>query len=127
MNLRFVPHATSLVGIALCTPIFSAAARAQDAATPAGQGPISAALIAKVNSAVDADTARLTAVFKDLHRHPEIGFTEKRTAAIVAKALKALGYSVTEGIGKTGVVGVLKNGPGPTVWFRADMDSNSVR
>jgi len=127
MNLRFVPHAALLAAIALCTPIFSAAARAQDAATPAEQGPISAALIAKVNSAVDADTARLTAVFKDLHQHPEIGFMEKRTAAIVAKELNALGYSVTEGIGKTGVVGVLKNGPGPTVWFRADMDSNSVR
>ena len=97
-------------------------------ATPAAvDAPIPAALIAKVNTAVDADTARLTAIFKDLHQHPEVGFTETRTAAIVAKDLKALGFSVTEGIGKTGVVGVLKNGAGPTVWFRADMDSNSVR
>ena len=62
-----------------------------------------------------------------LHQHPEIAFTEKRTAAIVAKNLKELGFTVTEGVGQTGVVGVLKNGPGPTVWFRADMDSNSVR
>jgi amidohydrolase len=85
------------------------------------------ALIAKVNAAVDADSARLTAMFKDLHQHPEIAFTEKRTAAIVAKELKALGFTVTEGIGKTGVVGVLKNGAGPTVWFRADMDANAVR
>jgi hippurate hydrolase len=89
--------------------------------------PLPQALITKVNKAVDADTARLTAIFKDLHQHPEIGFTETRTAGIVAKELKALGYTVTEGIGKTGVVGVLKNGSGPTVWFRADMDSNSVR
>lgn len=74
-----------------------------------------------------ADTARLTAVFNDLHEHPEIAFTETRTAAIVAKDLKALVFTVTEGVGKTGVVGVLKNGPGPTVWFRADMDANSVR
>lgn len=88
---------------------------------------ISAALIAKVNSSVDADTSRLTAIFKDIHQHPEIAFTEKRTSAIVAKDLKAQGFIVTEGVGKTGVVGIMKNGAGPTVWFRADMDSNSVR
>ncbi|MBC7521073.1 MAG: amidohydrolase [Sandarakinorhabdus sp.] len=83
-------------------------------------------LIAKVSAAVDADTPRLTAIFKDLHQHPEIAFTEVRTAAIVARELKALGFEVTTGVGKTGVVGVFKNGPGPTLWFRADMDSNSV-
>jgi amidohydrolase len=96
--------------------------------TPASvEAPIPAALIAKVNAMVDADTPRLTAIFKDLHQHPEIAFTETRTAAIVAKELRALGFTVSEGIGKTGVVGVLKNGPGATVWFRADMDSNAVR
>lgn len=88
---------------------------------------ISPALIAKVGSTVDADSARLTAMFKDLHQNPEIAFTETRTAAIIAKELKALGFEVTTGIGKTGVVGVLKNGSGPTLWFRADMDANSVR
>lgn len=88
---------------------------------------LSAALIAHVNSAVDADTARLVTIFKDLHQHPEIAFTETRTAAIVARELKALGFAVSTGIGKTGVVGVLKNGPGPTVWFRADMDANAVK
>jgi hippurate hydrolase len=66
-------------------------------------------------------------MFKDLHRHPELAFTETRTAAIVSESLKALGFAVTEGVGKTGVVGVLANGPGPSVWFRADMDSNAVR
>ena len=97
-------------------------------ATPAAvEPPIPAVIIEKVHAVVDADTARLTAIFKDLHQHPEIGFTETRTAGIVAKELRSLGFNVTEGIGKTGVVGVLKNGAGPTVWFRADMDSNSVR
>jgi len=47
-------------------------------------GPIPAALVAKVNASVDANAAGLTAIFKDLHQHPEIAFTEKRTAAIVA-------------------------------------------
>jgi hypothetical protein len=46
---------------------------------------VSSALIAKVNAAVDADTPRLTEIFKDIHQHPEIAFTETRTAAIVAK------------------------------------------
>jgi amidohydrolase len=84
-------------------------------------------VIARVNSSVDADAARLTTMFKDLHAHPEIGFTETRTAAIVAKELKALGFEVTTGIGKTGVVGVYRNGPGRTVWYRADMDANAVK
>jgi hippurate hydrolase len=113
----------------LALPIaLSAAVSASAQVAPASaEASIPAALIAKVKAAVDADTARLTTIFKDLHQHPEIAFTETRTAAIVAKDLKALGFTVTEGIGKTGVVGVLKNGPGPTVWFRADMDSNAVR
>ncbi|WP_435135282.1 amidohydrolase [Plesiomonas shigelloides] len=66
-------------------------------------------------------------MYKDLHQHPELAFTETRTAAIVSAELKKLGFTVTEGIGKTGVVGVLKNGEGPTVWYRADMDANAVR
>ena len=82
------------------------------------------ALLAKVNAAIDADTARLTAIFKDIHQNPEIGFTETRTAAIIARELNQLGFNVTTGIGKTGVVGVFANGPGKTLWFRADMDAN---
>jgi amidohydrolase len=91
------------------------------------QAALPQALIDKVVKLVDADSARLTTIFKDLHANPELGFTEKRTAGIVAKELKALGFVVTEGIGKTGVVGVFANGPGPTVWFRADMDANAVK
>src|SRR5271165_1973400 len=127
MNFRLASHATPIIAVALWASIFSAEAHTQDTAGPADQAPISAALISKVNAAIDADTPHLIEIFRDLHQHPEIGFTEVRTAAIVAKNLKELGFDVTAGIGKTGVVGVLKNGAGPTVWFRADMDSNSVR
>ena len=88
---------------------------------------VSQTLIDKVNTLVDQDTDALIARFKDLHQHPELGFYETRTAAIVSAQLKELGFTVTEGIGKTGVVGVLKNGAGPTVWYRADMDANAVR
>ena len=73
------------------------------------------------------DSVRLVEIFKDLHQNPELGFMEVRTAAIVAKELKALGYEVKTGIGKTGVVGVLKNGNGPVVMYRADLDCNSVK
>ena len=116
-----------LIPLTLWTLLAASTSVMAQATSAAAQAPMPAVIIEKVNAVVDADTARLTAMFKDLHQHPEIGFTETRTAGIVAKELRALGFNVTEGIGKTGVVGVLKNGPGPTVWFRADMDSNSVR
>ncbi|HEY8549238.1 MAG TPA: M20/M25/M40 family metallo-hydrolase, partial [Vicinamibacterales bacterium] len=62
---------------------------------------------------------------RDLHRHPELGFREKRTAGLVADRLRALKFDdVRTGIGATGVVGILKGGrPGPVVAIRADMDA----
>ena len=74
-----------------------------------------------------ADSLRMVEIFKDLHQNPELGFMEVRTSGIIAKELKALGYEVITGIAKTGVVGVFKNGIGPTVMYRADMDCNSVK
>ncbi|MGX5696753.1 amidohydrolase [Agromyces soli] len=68
----------------------------------------------------------LDAIYRDLHQNPELSFQEHRTAGIVAEALRELGYEVTEGIGGTGVVGVLANGEGPTVLLRADMDGLPV-
>ncbi|RGP35186.1 M20 aminoacylase family protein [Pseudotabrizicola alkalilacus] len=65
----------------------------------------------------------LTALRRDLHRQPELGFTEVKTAARIAAELRALGCEVTEGIGKTGVVGVLTEGDGPRIGLRADMDA----
>lgn len=75
---------------------------------------------------VAADSRRLIEVFKDLHRHPELGFNEVRTARIIAQALSDLGFTVTTGIARTGVVAVLANGPGPVVMYRADMDALRV-
>ena len=76
------------------------------------------------------DINGLVDVYKDLHAHPELSHHEERTAAIIAKALRADGYTVTEHIGKYpdgsksfGVVGILKNGAGPTLLVRADMDA----
>ena len=66
-------------------------------------------------------------LYKDIHSHPELSMQETRTAGIVAKRLKAAGYEVTAKVGKTGVVGLLRNGDGPTVMLRADMDALPVK
>lgn len=73
---------------------------------------------------IDAFADELTAIRRDLHAHPEIGFEEVRTAGIVAQALRSYGIDVHEGIGRTGVVGVLDGkAPGRTIGLRADMDA----
>ncbi|TQM45266.1 amidohydrolase [Pseudonocardia cypriaca] len=69
------------------------------------------------------DTPVLAELYRDLHRHPELSFQEHRTAAVVADHLGALGFETTTGVGGTGVVGVLRNGEGPTALLRADMDA----
>lgn len=69
----------------------------------------------------------LEAAYKDIHAHPELSMQEHRTSAIAAKHLQDNGYDVTSGIGKTGVVGLLRNGDGPTVVLRADMDALPIR
>src|SRR5499427_5196022 len=65
----------------------------------------------------------LEALYKDVHAHPELSMQEIRTAGLAAARLRAAGYEVTTGVGKTGVVGLLRNGDGPTVMLRADMDA----
>jgi amidohydrolase len=66
------------------------------------------------------------ALYLDLHQHPELSSHETRTAAELATRLRALGYEVTEHVGGTGVVGILKNGPGPTVMLRTELDALPV-
>jgi amidohydrolase len=65
-------------------------------------------------------------LYRDIHRHPELSHQEHRTANLAADKLRGLGYEVRDGIGGTGVVGVLRNGAGPTVLMRADMDALPV-
>jgi hippurate hydrolase len=68
----------------------------------------------------------LEAFYKDVHSHPELSMQETRTAGMAADRLRAAGYEVTTGVGTTGVVGLLRNGEGPTVMLRADMDALPV-
>jgi amidohydrolase len=74
-----------------------------------------------------ADSSRLVEIYKDLHQHPELGFQEVRTSGILVKELQSLGYEVITGLAKTGVAGILRNGNGPVIMYRADMDCNSVK
>lgn len=80
-------------------------------------------LVPEIHKAVDADAKGVQDIYKDIHEHAELGFMETRTAGIVAKELKDLGFDVKTGIGITGVVGILKNGDGPVFMFRGDMDA----
>ncbi|MGE3293163.1 MAG: amidohydrolase, partial [Geminicoccaceae bacterium] len=75
----------------------------------------------------DELVARLESIYKDIHAHPELAMQERRTAAIAAGWLREQGYEVTEGVGGTGVVGLLRNGEGATVLLRADMDALPMR
>jgi amidohydrolase len=67
--------------------------------------------------------AKLEGVYKDIHANPELSMQERRTAGIAANWLREQGYEVTEGVGGTGIVGLLRNGEGATVLLRADMDA----
>jgi len=69
----------------------------------------------------------LERIYADIHAHPELSMQETRTARIAADRLRGAGYEVTEGVGQTGVVGLLRNGDGPTVMLRADMDALPVQ
>ena len=82
----------------------------------------------KVRSEVAEIADDIIAIRRDIHKYPELGFDEHRTAGLVAEHLKNLGFDVATGIGKTGVVGDLKgNNGGPTIGLRADMDALPIQ
>lgn len=90
--------------------------------------PAMATDVAALRKAIDDDWAvHLAHLFDNFHRNPELSFVEVNTAARMAKELRAVpGMDVTEKVGRTGVVGVLRNGSGPTILLRADMDGLPV-
>ena len=75
---------------------------------------------------LDTLLPNLETFYKDVHAHPELSMQEARTAGLAAERLRAAGFEVTTGVGNTGVVGLLRNGEGPTVMLRADMDALPV-
>ena len=72
---------------------------------------------------VNAIYPEIERLYIDLHRNPELAFREKRTATVLAARAKALGYEVTTGVGGTGIVAILKNGPGAVVMLRTELDA----
>ena len=78
---------------------------------------------ARVDGVLDKAYPHLDALYKDIHAHPELGFQEVATAAKLAKEMRSLGFEVTEHVGKTGVVAIYRNGPGPLVLVRTELDA----
>jgi amidohydrolase len=95
------------------------AAAAMTASTPASA--------AALSDAIRADMPMLMTLYRDLHANPELSMQEVRTAAKLAPEMRKLGFAVTEHVGKTGVVAVMKNGAGPVLLIRADMDALPVK
>lgn len=80
-----------------------------------------------LSDAIRADMPQLMTLYRDLHANPELSMQEVRTPAKLAPEMRKLGFDVTEHVGKTGVVAVMKNGPGPVLLIRADMDALPVK
>ncbi|MDN3645567.1 amidohydrolase [Pontixanthobacter aestiaquae] len=80
----------------------------------------------ELREAVTGDMPDLMELYRDLHANPELSFQEVETAAKLAKRVRAMGFEVTEQVGQTGVVAVMRNGEGPIVMLRADMDGLPV-
>jgi amidohydrolase len=75
---------------------------------------------------IDGIYPQVETLYEDLHRNPELSYHEEKTAATIADQLRKVGFAVTTGVGGTGVVGILKNGAGPTVMIRAELDALPV-
>ena len=82
-----------------------------------------ASLKAAIEASTEADYPKLDGLYKDIHAHPEIAFEEVKTAAKLAAEMRALGFDVTEKVGKTGLVAIYKNGDGPTIMVRTELDA----
>src|SRR3954468_13332681 len=82
-----------------------------------------ARLKAAIEVSVRDDYPKLDALYKDIHAHPEIAFQEEKTATKLAAEMRALGFDVTEKVGKTGLVAIYKNGDGPTIMVRTELDA----
>jgi hippurate hydrolase len=88
---------------------------------------MAASIDERVQTALNREYPSLARLYEDLHAHPELSYHEERTARKLAGELSQLGLDVTTKVGTNGVVGVLRNGPGPTILVRADLDALPVK
>lgn len=114
---------SALIALASTAASHQALAQAQQPAAPQASGAGASNAQASLPGPSDELLTELEGVYKDIHANPELSMQERRTAGIAAAWLRRQGYEVTEGVGGTGVVGLLRNGDGPTVMLRADMDA----
>lgn len=82
-----------------------------------------AKLKSTIASSLESDYPKLDVLYKDIHAHPELAFQEEKTAARLASEMRAIGFEVTEHVGKTGLVAIYKNGDGPTIMVRTELDA----
>src|SRR5258708_29173405 len=82
-----------------------------------------ASLKQSIETSFESEYPKLDALYKDIHAHPEIAFQEEKTAAKLAAEMRAIGFEVTEKVGKTGLVALYKNGDGPTIMERTELDA----
>src|SRR5882672_7795578 len=104
-------------------PFLVSAALCAAALVPAHAEMDVARLQAAIEKSVEADYPKLDALYKDIHAHPELAFQEVKTAAKLAVEMRALGFEVTEQVGRTGLVAIYKNGDGPTIMVRTELDA----
>ena len=104
-------------------PLFAAFALGSMVALPAHAELDVASLKQSIETSFEHEYPKLDALYKDIHAHPEIAFQEEKTAAKLAAEMRAIGFEVTEKVGKTGLVALYKNGDGPTIMVRTDLDA----
>ena len=104
-------------------PLFASALLCAAAVLPAHAELDVARLKAAIEASFEADYPKLDALYKQIHAHPELAFEEVKTAARLATEMRALGFEVTEKVGKTGLVAIYNNGDGPTIMVRTELDA----
>jgi amidohydrolase len=107
----------------LATRLLASAALCSVLALPAHAEIDVATLKQTIETSFESDYPKLDALYKDIHAHPEIAFQEVKTAARLAAEMRAIGFEVTEQVGKTGLVAIYRNGNGPTIMVRTEMDA----
>ncbi len=118
-RITFLGRLTALLAIvtwAACAALMGSTASAAESFDVA-------AAKQRIESVLDKDYPHLDSLYKDIHAHPEVAMQENRTAALLAAEMRKLGFAVTEHVGKTGLVAIYRNGPGPTVLVRTELDA----
>lgn len=107
----------------LAKPLLVALTLGSQAALPARAELDVAKLQQAIEASFESDYPTLDALYKDIHAHPELAFQEEKTAARLAAEMRAIGFEVTEKVGRTGLVALYRNGDGPTIMVRTELDA----